>query len=231
MAPISKANLDKECFGVALSTGEMFNWTRFALLAQYHILCNDRELMKLQLNHLGLVFEWFPVSHDSQAICAHGFSHGGHVSLRGLTRFSTQILEHSLLQYHQVKDTLYPRNFFENRFWNNISMEPNWGDPGPVKKKVEAAIDYLAERYDALKMFGDQNSMNAIGFENVKLTFATTLGIVVVLSIRFIVIEYCRGRKNRRIVIRCSPMEMIAKDRTKWFTRRLRNPSILSQRD
>lgn len=195
---VTEANLLKECWNVSLATNDILNWTKLAFLTQYHTLCNDPELMKLQLGTLGrtLVFELLPASVASQPICAYESSHPGHVWFEELLRLAKVILEHDLLKYHHVKSSLYPNDVYEDAFWMKNVQQSYWGNAKLLKRKIASMISTLVKRYAQLDMFSFRHDLKPIEFLNVRMIFVTFLGLMLLLLVES-VCEYLPSLLHR----------------------------------
>lgn len=194
-ASVTEANLHKGCSLTSLSMSDMLNLTQLAFLVQYHTLCNDPELLKLQLTKFSgeLVFEYFPHSAASQPLCFTSWSHSGHVLFNETFGISNQILEHDLLKYHHVNASLHPAHFHENRFWTMTKKEKGWGHPGPIKKKVESVMRTLRQKYGDFDMRGDQKDSFKTTLWGAQSTFVTFLGAALLLILGSVV---CRLKSS-----------------------------------
>lgn len=194
---VTKANLHERCPSVSLMTSGMLNWTQLTLLAQYHVLCNEPELMKLQLTYFNrkLLFERIETAQTSHPICSIGTSHGGHVLYREHARILERILEHDLVKHGHVRAALFPNDTWENNFWKRPPTEGNWGDPKPVKKKTEAVITYLEKKYVEHKMFGNSESLYVISLASVELILMIFFGLC--LSFSLVLVQEACGWKRR----------------------------------
>lgn len=196
---VTAANLHKGCSETSLLATGMLNWTKLAFLAQYHTICDEPELIRLQMHYFGrkLVFEHFPGSTASQPVCSLGSSHGGHVVFDEILKVSRTILEHDFLKYHHLKASLHPEDFFETRFWNHINPDRWWGDPEAVKKVIGIKIAGLESSYNEFSMFGFRENSNVVQLQSVEFTFLILFVWMLTISMGFVLSIYCTSRSRR----------------------------------
>lgn len=184
--PLEKYHLKKKCAIVSLSTSGMLNWTMLAFLAQYQTVCNEPELMRLQLIKLGqeLLFEEFRSSRDEGSVCTLPRSHGGHIDMEQHYVVTNRILEHNLLKYPHVRYTLRSLNQDEVNFWNGKyrnqdsagKYSDQYANATRIKPKVLRAIKDFKEGYKEYGMFRRKRSSMPVGFEAMEELFLIYYG-------------------------------------------------------
>lgn len=179
-AAVTPVNMEGPCSKTSLSTIAMMNFTKHALLLQYLTLCNDAELMKLELSHLSreLLFEVLTASRPTETICSTGESDGGHVLLENHLRITSRILEHDLLRYPHVNLSLYPRERSEEEFWKRNKKKAAVKE---VKVKIDTARANLTRKYRKFQMFADKADFIALSVRQVRGIFIAFSSILLAI--------------------------------------------------
>ena len=174
-ASVIKENLRKGCPQASYMASGMVNWTRFALLIKYHTVCDDPQLMKIQVaSWTGkLLYEFISISLATQPVCSETFSHGGHVHLEKHLKTAQRALEHDLFKYQHLKASLGITNRYEGRFWDNQKTQQQ----SSLKKKVMKVIARLEKKYSEYNMFGDEASCYILELRNLKFLSMIFCGI------------------------------------------------------
>lgn len=165
----------------------MMNWTKLALLLEYETLCNEPELLRLQIAKLRnkLVFENMAASRATQPICSIGTSHGGQVKHWEHIQTTNRILEHGLLKYHHVNASLRFENDFDKRFWNRVHLPSGWGDSRLLKPNISLAVKRLNKLYRRYDMFERSSSTKSRGVQEVRIVLWLHLSLLVMASVVF----------------------------------------------
>lgn len=177
---ITESKLTEACQRESISSSGMMNWTTLAFLTQYITVCDDLELIKMQLRKWSenLAFELIPGSHASQTMCPFYLRHGGQVEPKKHYEISRWILMHGLLKYHHVKSSLFYGNMIDRIFWNDGSRIRN---SSIIKCRIERALRALEEGYVRYKMLERETESGAIQSGEMKAVFQAFL--VTMLSI------------------------------------------------
>ena len=198
---IYEENLYRGCPAVSQLSSGMMNLTKLASLLKYRAICDDPELMKLQLIPFRsrLVFELITASRATQPVCSTGQTHGGQLNFTGHMRTARRILEHNLLKYHHVRAALISVNRFEQTYWGNYKKKNT--DRTTLVKKIEDVVSVLEDKYSAFKMSGYETDTNImtprIGLPLFEAFLVINFTIFVLSALFAVLIYTCRERLPR----------------------------------